>query len=72
MNRSTLKQQMEEWFLVAILFALVIGTVIAYVMRRYRGPSWASYAWLGRGPGYLMRLGGFLFLLRPSLLHQFR
>jgi hypothetical protein len=33
-NRSTLKQQMEEWFLVAILFALVIGTVIAYVMRR--------------------------------------
>jgi hypothetical protein len=34
MNRSQMKQQMEERFLVAVLFVLAIGTVMAYVLRR--------------------------------------
>jgi hypothetical protein len=34
MNRSPMKQEMEEWFLVVVLFVLAIGTVMVYVLRR--------------------------------------
>ena len=34
MNRSRMKQEMEEWFLVVVLFVLAIGTVMVYVLRR--------------------------------------
>jgi hypothetical protein len=34
MNRQPIKQEMQEWFLVVVLFVLAIGTVMAYVMRR--------------------------------------
>jgi hypothetical protein len=34
MNRSRMKQEMEEWFLLIILFVLAIGTVMGYILRR--------------------------------------
>ncbi len=34
MNHRPMKQEMQEWFLVAVLFVLAIGTVMAYVLRR--------------------------------------
>ena len=34
MNRSRMKQEMEEWFLVVVLFVLAIGAVMAYILRR--------------------------------------
>ena len=34
MNRSRMKQEMGEWFLVVVLFVLAIGTVMVYVLRR--------------------------------------
>jgi hypothetical protein len=34
MNRSPMKQEMEEWFLVVVLCVLAIGTVMAYTLRR--------------------------------------
>jgi hypothetical protein len=34
MNRRSMKQEMEEWFLLVVLFVLAIGTAMAYVLRR--------------------------------------
>ena len=34
MNRSPIKQEVEEWFLLVVLFVLAIGTVMVYVLRR--------------------------------------
>ena len=34
MNRSPMKQEVEEWFLLVVLFVLAIGTVMVYVLRR--------------------------------------